>query len=124
MYQLLTLLHLQNSYFMDFKFFVGIDVSIETLDFSLAAKGEIFANICVQNSSKGIKAALKEFKKPPTTLSTVRYEGEFKSYCQRKIEEGKHKMVVLNALKNKIIHRVFAVVKRGSKYDKNFSYAA
>jgi transposase len=51
-------------------------------------------------------------------MSIVRYQGELKTYWLRKIEEGKHKMVVLNAIRNKLIQRVFAVVKRGSKYER------
>jgi len=43
-------------------------------------------------------------------------------YYNRKLAEGKEKGVVLNAMKNKIIKRVFAVVKRKSPYQK-LSYA-
>lgn len=51
-------------------------------------------------------------------MSTIRYSGELKTYWLRKLQEGKHKMVVLNAIRNKLIQRVFAVVKRGTKYQK------
>jgi transposase len=51
-------------------------------------------------------------------ISSVRYAGELKTYWLRKLEEGKHKMIVLNAIRNKLIQRVFAVVKRGSKYER------
>jgi transposase len=51
-------------------------------------------------------------------LSIIRYHGELKTYWLRKIQEGKHKMVILNAIRNKLIQRVFAVVKRGTKYQK------
>jgi transposase len=54
-------------------------------------------------------------------LSIIRKEGEFRSYWLRKMEEGKHKMVILNAMRNKLIQRVFAVVKRGSKYEKTYT---
>ena len=30
-------------------------------------------------------------------------------------------MLVLNAVRNKLIHRVCAVVRRGEKYDKNYT---
>ena len=30
-------------------------------------------------------------------------------------------MLVLNAVRNKIIHRIYAVVRRGEKYDKNYT---
>jgi transposase len=56
-------------------------------------------------------------------MSIIRYKGELKTYWLRKIEEGKHKMVVLNAIRNKLIQRVFAVVKRGSKYEKIYKIA-
>jgi transposase len=54
-------------------------------------------------------------------MSIIRYKGELKTYWLRKLEEGKHKMVVLNAIRNKLIQRVFAVVKRGTKYEKLYT---
>jgi transposase len=47
--------------------------------------------------------------------------GALQDYYQRKVKEGKNKMLVLNAVRNKLIHRLFAVVKRGAKYDKNYA---
>ncbi|MEP1938841.1 MAG: IS110 family transposase, partial [Balneola sp.] len=35
---------------------------------------------------------------------------------QRKCEEGKSKMSVINAVRSKLVHRMFAVVMRGEKY--------
>ncbi len=43
------------------------------------------------------------------------------TYYHRKLAEGKNKMLVLNAIRNKLVHRVFAVVRRGEKYDKNYT---
>lgn len=57
------------------------------------------------------------------SLSMIRYEGEIKSYWLRKVEEGKHKMVILNAIRNKLIQRVFAVVRRGTRFEKIYSNA-
>lgn len=54
-------------------------------------------------------------------VSIIRHKGEIKDYWERKIKEGKHKMVILNAIRNKLIQRVFAVVKRGSKYDRIYT---
>ncbi|GAB3314611.1 IS110 family transposase [Larkinella ripae] len=54
-------------------------------------------------------------------MSVIRWKGELQDYYQRKVAEGKNKMLVLNAVRNKIIHRVYAVVRRGQKYDKNYS---
>jgi transposase len=41
----------------------------------------------------------------------------FKEYYQKKVKEGKSKMSVLNALKNKIIHTIFAIVKNKQKFE-------
>lgn len=53
-------------------------------------------------------------------LTVIRYDNEFGKYYQRKVEEGKPKMSVLNAVRNKIILRIFACVRDQRKYD--FSY--
>ena len=42
--------------------------------------------------------------------------GELYEYYERKVEEGKNKMSVINALRNKIIARVFACVKKNEPY--------
>lgn len=54
-------------------------------------------------------------------MSAIRVKGELQDYYQRKVAEGKNKMLILNAVRNKIIHRIYAVVKRGEKYDKFYS---
>ncbi|PRY25892.1 hypothetical protein CLV58_13627 [Spirosoma oryzae] len=36
-------------------------------------------------------------------MAAIRVKGELQDYYQRK--EGKHKMLVLNAVRNKLIHR-------------------
>jgi transposase len=42
--------------------------------------------------------------------------GELKAYYLRKVEEGKNKMLVINALRAKIVARMFAVIKRNEFY--------
>lgn len=54
-------------------------------------------------------------------MSVIQMKGEFQDYYQRKGSEGKNKTLVLNAVRNKLIHRVCAVVRRGEKYDKNYA---
>ena len=58
-------------------------------------------------------------------MAAIRTKGWLQDYYQRKVKEGKNKMLpgrraVLNAVRNKLIHRVYAVVARGEKYDKNY----
>ncbi|SFE44289.1 transposase, partial [Spirosoma endophyticum] len=54
-------------------------------------------------------------------MSALQVKGELQDYYQRKVADGKNKMLVINALRNKLIHRVYAVVKRGKKYDKTYA---
>ena len=56
-------------------------------------------------------------------LAAVRSKGEFKDYYSRKLAEGKNKMSVINAIRNKMLLRVAAVVRRGTPYEKNFVFA-
>lgn len=49
-------------------------------------------------------------------VSATRYVPDIKTYYERKVAEGKHKMTVINAIRNKLIKRIMAVVKRGTPY--------
>lgn len=55
-------------------------------------------------------------------LSVVSREGEMTEFYRRKVEQGKNKMAAVNAVRNKIIHRVFACVRKNQEYDKNYNY--
>lgn len=48
--------------------------------------------------------------------SAVLHDSELKKYYKRKEEEGKEHGVIMNAVKFKLILRVFAVIKRGTPY--------
>ena len=52
------------------------------------------------------------------SLSAVKFDAELKEYYERKVAEGKNKMSVLNAVRNKLINRIFVVVNRGTEYVK------
>jgi len=49
-------------------------------------------------------------------LSAIRLDNDLGIYYRRKVEEGKNKMSVLNAVRNKIIHRIFAVIRNQTLY--------
>jgi len=53
-------------------------------------------------------------------MSVVKLENDLSKYYQRKVTEGKNKMLVLNNIRNKIIHLIFAVLKSGKKYENNY----
>lgn len=48
--------------------------------------------------------------------SAIRYCPEMKQYVVRQEAKGKNKYSIINVVRNKLISRVFAVVKRGSPY--------
>lgn len=50
-------------------------------------------------------------------VSSIRYIGEMKAYFDRKVREGKNKMSILNAIRNKLLHRIFACVREKRLYD-------
>ena len=52
-------------------------------------------------------------------LSSIRNRGTMKAYFERKVLEGKNKMLVLNAIRNKLVHRIFACVRDQKKYIDN-----
>ena len=56
-------------------------------------------------------------------LNAIRYNKEIRAYYKRKIAEGKNKYIVINSIRNKIVARIFAVVKRKTPYVELMSYA-
>ncbi len=57
-------------------------------------------------------------------LTAIKYNPEFKHYFNRKKAEGKNGMVVLNAIRNKLVLRVVAVVNKQEPYVNNTQIAA
>jgi transposase len=53
-----------------------------------------------------------------SAMSAIQCSDELKKYYNRKTEQGKNKMSVLNAVRNKLISRVFACVKDQRVYEK------
>ena len=51
-------------------------------------------------------------------MSAIRSKGDLQDYYLRKVAQGKNRMLVLNAVRNKLVHRICAVVRRGEKYEK------
>ena len=53
-------------------------------------------------------------------MSLIGKERELTAYYERKVAEGKQKMVALNAVQNKLIHRIFALVRDNRMYEKKY----
>jgi len=57
-------------------------------------------------------------------ISAIQHNAELKRYYEKKVGEGKNKMSIINAVRNKLISRVFAVVKRQTPYVDTFRFAS
>ena len=56
-------------------------------------------------------------------MGAVQLKGEYQIYYNRRTDEGKNKMSTLNIIRNKLVKRVYAVVKRQSPYIDLYRYA-
>ena len=70
-----------------------------------------------QMANKNIKTLLHM-----AALSSVRMQGDIQDYYKRKVSEGKNKMSVLNAIRNKLVLRIFACVNQNREYEKYYCY--
>ena len=62
-------------------------------------------------ANKRVKALLSN-----GAATAIQFDEEMRNYYQRKVEEGKPKMVVINAVRAKLINRIFATINRGTEY--------
>jgi len=69
--------------------------------------------------NKMLKADLTQAAK-----SAIRHDGELKEYYNRKKQEGKEYGVIINAVKFKLICRMFAVINRGTEWVDVKKYAS
>lgn len=49
-------------------------------------------------------------------MAAIRSNSDLKQYYIRKVKEGKNKMLVINAVRNKIVHRMFVVINQQRPY--------
>jgi len=81
-----------------------------------SVKGRTKLNPC---ANKRMKSLLNI-----ASMSAIQLQGEYKKYYQRRCDEGKNKMSTLNIIRNKLVFRAFAVVKRGTPYVDLSTFAA
>jgi transposase len=53
-------------------------------------------------------------------LSAIKNDKELHQYFERKVMEGKNKMSVINAVRNKLVHRVYAVLRDERMFEENY----
>lgn len=57
-------------------------------------------------------------------ISAIQHNPEMKTYYQKRVSLGKNKMSTINIIRNKLIARIFAVVKRQTPYVNTMKFAA
>lgn len=56
-------------------------------------------------------------------MAAIKSNAELRSFYERKVAEGKNKMLVLNAIRNKILHRLMAVIRRNTPFQADHQIA-
>lgn len=84
------------------------------------------SGISIKGRNRVHSMANKDLKKMLhlCAMTAIRMYPEFQKYYERKKKEGKHSMCVLNAIRNKIVLRVVAVINNQKAYVENVAIAA
>ncbi|WP_294348076.1 IS110 family transposase [uncultured Sphingobacterium sp.] len=84
------------------------------------------SGISIKGRNRVSNMANKELKKMLhlCALSAIQFYPEFKCYYERKTEEGKHKVSVINAIRNKIVLRAAAVIIKQTPYVTKYKVVA
>ena len=56
--------------------------------------------------------------------TAIQYDKELREYYLKRTEKGKPKMSTINIVRNKILYRMFAVIKRQTPFIENYLQAA
>lgn len=82
-----------------------------------------FSGSSIRSANKVSHRANKKLKKllHMAALSVIRMKNEMTAYYERKVAEGKNKMSVINAVRAKLIARMFSVINKNTQYQKNLN---
>lgn len=106
--------------------FAGAPSGKQLACYAGVAPFEHSSGISVKGKTRVHRMANKELKRllHLCALSAIQHNHELKTYYNRKKDEGKHSMSILNAVRNKIVLRVAAVVKNQTPFKNNNKIAA
>lgn len=113
---------------------LSLETIIKTRNFTRFESARKFACFCgtapFEHSSgssiKGKTRVSQQADKRMKTLldlsakSAIQYDKELKEYYLRRTAIGKSKMSTINIVRNKIIYRMFAVIRRGTPFVQNY----
>lgn len=113
---------------------LALNTLIKTHNFTRFANGRKFACFCgtapfEHSSGTSIKGRTRVHhmadKKMKTLLDlsakcAIQHDKELKAFYKKRIEAGKSKMSTINIVRNKIINRMFSVIKRQTAYIEDY----
>jgi transposase len=111
----LTLLYFTN----EFKLFTNAN---QLACYCGVAPFEHTSGTSVKGRSRVSSFANKRLKKllHMVAMTIIQFDKQLSQYYHRKVSEGKNRMLVINAIRNKILHRLCAVINRGTPYQKEY----
>ena len=57
-----------------------------------------------------------------SALTAICYNEDLKKYYERKVKENKNKMLIINAVRNKLLQRIYACVRENRLYQKKYDF--
>jgi transposase len=117
---------------------VALAVIIKTHNFTRFSNARKFACFCgtapfehssgtsIKKKSRVSHLADKQMKTllDLSAKSAIQYDKELREYYLKRTEAGKSKMSTINVVRNKILYRMFAVIKRQTPFLENYLQAA
>ena len=117
---------------------VTLAVLIKTHNFTRFANARKFACFCgtapfehssgtsIKKRSRVSHLADKQMKSllNLSAVSAIQYDKELREYYLKRTEAGKSKMSTINVVRNKLLYRMFAVIKRQTPFLENYLQAA
>jgi transposase len=94
--------------------------------FSGTAPFEKTSGSSIRGKTKVSKLADKRMKTllDLAAKSAIQYDKELREYYLKRIQNGKSKMSTINVVRNKILYRMFAVIKRQTPFVENYLQTA
>jgi len=117
---------------------LALTVIIKTHNFTRFANARKFACFCgtapfehssgtsIRKRSRVSHLADKQMKSllDLSAKSAIQYDKELREYYLKRTEGGKSKMSTINVVRNKILYRMFAVIKRQTPFSENYLQVA
>jgi transposase len=117
---------------------VSVATIIKTRNFTKFTNARKFACYCgtapfentsgssIRGKTKVSKLADKDMKRllDLAAKSAIQYDKELREYYLRRTAAGKSKMSTINIVRNKILYRMFAVIKRQAPFIKDYQQSA